>query len=139
MGERKLKLKEVVVAVKRATDELADYSAPMSVATADGTFQVKWDTKSNATAMRQLAFVAEFFDAAGVFERWVKQCPLLYTSPNAPRRARAHAFWLKLISTFSLLKMSMFISSSHILVISFSLAPLPQRCSQKSRSACGSD
>ena len=33
MGERKPKLKEVVVALKQATDELADYSAPMSVAT----------------------------------------------------------------------------------------------------------
>jgi hypothetical protein len=58
MGERKRKLKEVVVAVKQATDELAHHGAPMSVATAGGRFQVKWDTKSNATAMGQLAFFA---------------------------------------------------------------------------------
>jgi hypothetical protein len=33
--------------------------------------------------MGQLAFFAEFLEVAGVFERWVKQCPLYYTSPNA--------------------------------------------------------
>jgi hypothetical protein len=85
MGERKRKRKEVVVAVKQATDELAHRSAPMSVATAGGRFQVKWDTKANATAMGQLAFFAEFLAVADVFERWVKQCPLFYTSPNAPK------------------------------------------------------
>lgn len=94
MGERKRKLKEVVVAVKQATDELAHHSAPMSVATAGGRFQVKWDTKSNATAMGQLAFFAEFLEVAGVFERWVKQCPLFYTSPNAPKVRDVLGTWL---------------------------------------------
>jgi hypothetical protein len=41
MGERKRKLKEAVIAVKRAVDELTNHSAPMSVATAGGKFQVK--------------------------------------------------------------------------------------------------
>jgi hypothetical protein len=94
MGERKRKLKEVVVAVKQATDELAHHSAPMSAATAGGRFQVKWDTKSNATAMGQLAFFAEFLEVAGVFERWVKQCPLFYTSPNAPKVRDVLGTWL---------------------------------------------
>jgi hypothetical protein len=39
----------------------------------------------NATAMGQLAFFAEFLEVAGLFERWVNQCPLHYTSPNAPK------------------------------------------------------
>lgn len=53
MGERNRKLKEVVVAIK--------------LATAGSRFQVKWAAKSNATAMGQLAFFAEFLEVVGVF------------------------------------------------------------------------
>lgn len=39
MGERKRKLKDLVGAVKQATDEPAHHSAPMSVATAGAGFR----------------------------------------------------------------------------------------------------
>jgi hypothetical protein len=92
MGERKSKLKEIVI--KPVTDVKGSPSMAMSVATAGGKFQVKWDTKSNATSMGQLAFFAEFLEVAGVFERWVKQCPLYYTSPNAPTVRDVLGTWL---------------------------------------------
>ena len=85
MGERKRKIKNVVVAVKDALNEMENHSAPMNVVTPGGKIQVQWDTKSNATAMGQLAFFAEFLEVAGLFERWVNHCPLHYTSPNAPK------------------------------------------------------
>ena len=34
----------------------------------------------------QLVFFAEFLATAGIFERWVEDCPLAYTSPNAPTK-----------------------------------------------------
>jgi len=60
MGERKRKLKEVVVAVKGTLDEVDNHGAPMSVATPGGRIQVQWDTRANATAMGQLTFFANF-------------------------------------------------------------------------------
>lgn len=94
MGERKRKLKDVVVAVKQAVDDVANHGAPMSVVTPGGRIQVRWDTKSNATAMGQLAFFAEFLEVAGLFERWVQQCPLHYSSPNAPKVRDVLGTWL---------------------------------------------
>lgn len=46
--------------------------------------------------------------------------------PIQKEAARHMPFWLKLISTFSLSDVTMFSSSSHMLVIPSSLAPLPQ-------------
>jgi hypothetical protein len=94
MGERKRRLKNVAVAVKQAVDDVANSSAPMNVVTPGGKIQVQWDTKSNATAMGQLAFFAEFLEVAGLFERWVKQCPLYYTSPNAPNVRDVLGTWM---------------------------------------------
>lgn len=94
MGERKRKLKDVVVAVKQAVDDVANHGAPMSVVTPGGRIQVRWGTKSNATAMGQLAFFAEFLEVAGLFERWVQQCPLQYSSPNAPKVRDVLGTWL---------------------------------------------
>ena len=34
--------------------------------------------------MGQLPFFAEFLEVSGLFERWVRDCPMAYTSPNAP-------------------------------------------------------
>ena len=34
--------------------------------------------------MGQMVFFAEFLNVAGVFEAWAQDCPLNYTSPNAP-------------------------------------------------------
>lgn len=94
MGERKHKLKNIVMALKGALDGAENHSAPMSVATPGGKISVQWDTKSNATAMGQLAFFAEFLEVAGLFDRWVKQCPLRYTSPNAPNVRDVLGTWL---------------------------------------------
>ena len=45
---------------------------------------VRWDEGAAATPHGQLVFFAEFLAATGVFERWVRGCPLAYLSGNAP-------------------------------------------------------
>jgi Transposase DDE domain group 1 len=88
---KKRKLKAVSIAVKQS---LAVQESPMRVATAGGRIQVKWDSKSSATAMGQVVFFAEFLEATGLFDRWVAQCPLHYTSPNAPKVRDVLGTWL---------------------------------------------
>jgi hypothetical protein len=57
-------------------------------------FQVRWDDNASASALGQLAFFAEFLEVSGLFERWVKSCPLEYTSPNAPEVRDVLGTWL---------------------------------------------
>ena len=72
MGEAK---KRSIMAVK-----------PMVVDTPGGRIHVYWDQVSSATPHGQLAFFAEFLHTAGLYEAWVQDCPLTYTSPNAPTK-----------------------------------------------------
>jgi hypothetical protein len=44
---------------------------------------VRWDETARATPHGQLVFFAEFLATTGVFDRWVEDCPLSYSSPNA--------------------------------------------------------
>ena len=59
---------------------------PMVVDTPGGRIHVHWDTEASATPNGQLAFFAEFLHTAGLYEAWVQDCPLTYTSPNAPTK-----------------------------------------------------
>ena len=45
---------------------------------------MRWDDSGSASALGQLAFFAEFLEVAGLFDRWAHNCPMSYTSPNAP-------------------------------------------------------
>ena len=44
---------------------------------------VRWDHEAQATPHGQIVYFAEFLATAGIFDKWVKTCPLHYTSPNA--------------------------------------------------------
>jgi len=46
------------------------------------------------TAMGPLPFLAEFLPVSGLFERWVRDCPMSYTSPNAPATRDVLGTWL---------------------------------------------
>ncbi len=58
-----------------------------SVDTYGGTVRVKWDEDAAVTPFGQLAFFIEFLKTAGLWDRWVEECPVTYTSPNAPAKA----------------------------------------------------
>ncbi len=57
----------------------------MVVDTMGGRVHVRWDETAQATPHGQIVFFAEFLGTAGVFDRWVQDCPLHYSSPNASR------------------------------------------------------
>ena len=59
--------------------------APLSVATLGRRLPVEWDPEAPATPLSPLVFFAQFLACADLFASWVRECPLLYHSPNAPR------------------------------------------------------
>ena len=57
----------------------------LSVDTGGGRMQVEWDPQAPVTPMGQLVFFSQFLAAGGLFADWVRECPLKYESPNAPK------------------------------------------------------
>jgi hypothetical protein len=94
MGEVAFEQKALVKAVDQALLEASREGAEFRLATPGGRFHVRWDEGGSATALGQLAFFAEFLEVSGLFERWVKGCPLDYTSPNAPKVVDVLGTWL---------------------------------------------
>ena len=70
MGEHKL----------QATNGLSR----VPVDTFAGRIHVEWDHNAAVTPMGQLPFFIEFLKASGLYEAFLADCPLCYTSPNAP-------------------------------------------------------
>ena len=58
----------------------------LAVETFGGRVQLHWEEQAAATPLGQLAFFVEFLKASGLYEHWVEECPLVYTSPNAPSK-----------------------------------------------------
>ena len=78
MGEAKRK------ALAGRRESRSEHSQPQVVDTLGGRMHVRWDSAAAATPHGQLVFFAEFLAATGVFDRWVAQCPLSYSSGNSP-------------------------------------------------------
>ena len=51
-----------------------------------GPVHVEWDREAALTPLRQLPFFIDFLKTAGLFDAFVADCPLHYTSPNAPKK-----------------------------------------------------
>src|SRR6266478_5110204 len=68
--------------------ELPDGSATTdsSLDTFGGKIQVKWVPGAAVSGLGQMAFFIEFLKTSGLFDAWVKECPLTFTSPNAPKK-----------------------------------------------------
>lgn len=94
MGEREFEQNALAKAVEGAISEQVREATDLRVSTPGGRFQVRWDENGSASALGQLAFFAEFLDVSGLFERWVKSCPLAYSSGNAPEVADVLGTWL---------------------------------------------
>jgi len=58
--------------------------AERTVDTFGGPVRVAWDGDGAVTPFGQMPFFAEYLKVSGLFETWVGDCPLRYTSPNAP-------------------------------------------------------
>lgn len=82
--------KEVAVIHPEGERELVVSEGPNQSSTVDtygGVIHVKWDETAAVTPFGQLAFFVEFLKTAGLWDEWVKDCPVTYTSPNAPSKA----------------------------------------------------
>jgi Transposase DDE domain group 1 len=55
-----------------------------AVDTFGGKVFVRWDPDASVTGFGPVAYFIEFLKTNGLWERWVQDCPLHYTSPNAP-------------------------------------------------------
>ena len=60
--------------------------APVAVETFGGRVHVEWDRQAPVTVLGQLPFFIEYLRVGGLFDPFVADCPLIYTSPNAPRK-----------------------------------------------------
>ena len=51
-----------------------------------GRVHVEWDSGGRVTPLGQLPFFIEYLKQAGLFDGWVADCPLTFSSPNAPSK-----------------------------------------------------
>jgi hypothetical protein len=56
----------------------------ISLDTFSGKIQVKWVPDAAVSGLGLMAFFIEFLKTSGLFDKWVEDCPLHYTSGNAP-------------------------------------------------------
>ena len=64
------------------------------VQTVAGRVQIRWERKSAATPMGQLAYFIEFLTLTGLWMRWLTSCPLTYLSHNAPSKTDVLGTWM---------------------------------------------
>src|SRR6516165_7924741 len=64
--------------------EVEEWSAVAD--TFGGRVHIEWDTSAPVTPLGQLPFFIEYLKQGGLFDGWVADCPLSFTSPNAPRK-----------------------------------------------------
>jgi Transposase DDE domain group 1 len=68
--------------LKSITQEVAISS--LAVDTLGRRIHVEWDPLAPVTPMGQLVFFCQFLSASGLYSQWLAECPLRYSSPNAP-------------------------------------------------------
>lgn len=59
-----------------------------------GKVRVLWDQRAAVTPLGQMPYFIEFLHLSGLWQRWLDDCPLSYTSPNAPGKADVLGTWL---------------------------------------------
>jgi hypothetical protein len=67
-----------------ATGNLTAAEGPHAVDTFGGKVFVDWDRDASVIAYGPVAYLIEFLKTNGLWQGWVEDCPLQYTSPNAP-------------------------------------------------------
>src|SRR5437899_8427570 len=67
----------------------AEMEPPETVTNLDtfgGKIQVKWAPEATVSSLGLMPFFIEFLKTSGLFDKWVEDCPLYYTSGNAPEK-----------------------------------------------------
>ena len=81
-------MKDLIVHPKGESENgaLVPVSGPVAVDTFGGRIHVEWDAQAAVTPLGQLPFFTEYLKVSGLFDPWVEECPLRWTSPNAPKK-----------------------------------------------------
>src|SRR6266581_2843841 len=66
--------------------EMQPQETVLSLDTFAGKIQFKWVPAADVSSLGQMPFFIEFLKTSGLFDCWVNDCPLEYTSPNAPQK-----------------------------------------------------
>ena len=83
------KEEEVVRAHPEGEVEIAGNQPTETVTSADtfaGKIHVKWPPEATVSSLGLMPFFIEFLKTSGLFDKWVEDCPLRYTSGNAPEK-----------------------------------------------------
>jgi hypothetical protein len=67
-------------------ENVFEVNTPITVESFGGRIHVEWDSEAELTPMGQLSFFADFLKTAQLYDSWIEDCPLRYTSPNAPSK-----------------------------------------------------
>ena len=67
-------------------EEIQPPETALSLDTFAGKIQFRWAPEAEVSSLGQMPFLIEFLKTSGLFENWVNDCPLEYTSPNAPQK-----------------------------------------------------
>ena len=57
-----------------------------SLDTFAGKVHVKWSPEATVSSLGLMPFFIEYLKTSGLFDKWVEDCPLHYTSGNAPEK-----------------------------------------------------
>src|SRR5258708_37151362 len=57
-----------------------------SLDTFAGKIHVKWSPEATVSSLGLMPFFVEFLKTSGLFDKWVEDCPLHYTSGYAPEK-----------------------------------------------------
>ena len=71
---------------EQQTEGMQPEATATSVDTFAGKVQIKWAPEAEVSSLGLMPFFIEFLKTSGLFEKWVEDCPLKFTSPNAPRK-----------------------------------------------------
>ena len=85
-GMSEAKDREALHPTGEGNSEGLDYPAPHRVETLGGPMQVHWEEDPGISPHGMLTYFLEFLQISGIWEEFVEQCPLRYTSPNAPTK-----------------------------------------------------
>jgi hypothetical protein len=81
---------KALIAIHPKGEPVAEPMQPQETTTSVDTFagkiQVKWMPEAAVSSLGLMPFFIEFLKTSGRFDEWVEQCPLQYTSPNAPQK-----------------------------------------------------
>ena len=69
---------------ERQTEEIPAAERVTSLDTFAGKIQIKWAPEGSVSSLGLMPFFIEYLKTSGLFDKWVDDCPLNYTSKHAP-------------------------------------------------------